>query len=179
MKAFNKLLSILNLDEDPDYDEYEDYEEDNYYMDEEEEKTSSFRSRTEKKAKVKEKPEEKPGKQVAKVSKITPMRSARRTGGYSSMELRVIKPTTFEDATDITDTLLSNRAVVLNLEGINLELAHRIMDFTYGSCYAINGNLRKVSNYILVITPESMDISGDFQELFAGAMESASFDEDF
>lgn len=174
MKVFNNLLNILNLNDDADYDDYDEY--DDYEDYEEELEERSFRKS---KQKEKEKVEDKPVKQQAAkpVAKVTPMRP-RKTGGASNMELRVIKPTTFEDATDITDTLLSNRAVVLNLEGIDMELAHRIMDFTYGSCYAMNGNLRKVSNYILVITPESMDISGDFQELFAGAA-SASFDDDF
>lgn len=175
MKVFNNLLNILNLNDDEDYDDYDEY--DDYEDYEEEIDERRFR-----KSKQKEKEkviEEKPVKQSAAkpVAKVTPMRQ-RKSGGTGNMELRVIKPTSFEDATDITDTLLSNRAVVLNLEGIDMELAHRIMDFTYGSCYAMNGNLRKVSNYILVITPESMDISGDFQELFAGAAASSSFDDD-
>lgn len=176
MKVFNNLLNILNLNDESDYDDYDEY--DDYEDYEEEIAEHSFRKS---KQKEKEKTEEKPIKQTAAkpVAKVTPMRQ-RKTGGAGSMELRVIKPTSFEDATDITDTLISNRAVVLNLEGIDMELAHRIMDFTYGSCYAMNGNLRKVSNYILVITPEGMDISGDFQELFNGtASNSSSFDDDF
>lgn len=176
MKVFNNLLNLLNLNDESDYDEYDEY--DDYEDYEEEIAEHSFR-KSRQKQKEKE-AEEKPVKQAPQkpVSKVTPMRQ-RKSGGAAGMELRVIKPTSFEDATDITDTLISNRAVVLNLEGIDMELAHRIMDFTYGSCYAMNGNLRKVSNYILVITPETMDISGDFQELFANAAAGGSFDDDF
>ena len=78
------------------------------------------------------------------------------------MEVCVIKPTSVEDAREITETLLQNRTVVLNVEGLDLDIAQRIIDFTSGSCFAISGNLQKISNYIFIITPSSVDISGDF-----------------
>jgi len=85
------------------------------------------------------------------------------------MEVCVIKPTSVEEAREITETLLANRTVVLNMEGLDVDLAQRIIDFTSGSCYAINGNLQKISHFIFIITPASVDISGDFQDIFGGA----------
>ena len=84
------------------------------------------------------------------------------------MEVCVIKPTSIEDAREITETLLANRTVVLNLEGLDVDIAQRIIDFTSGSCFAIAGNLQKISHYIFIITPASVDVSGDFQDLFGG-----------
>ena len=81
------------------------------------------------------------------------------------MEVCVIKPTTVEDAREITETLLLNRTVVLNVEGLDVDIAQRIIDFTSGSCFAISGNLQKISNYIFIITPPSVDISGDFANI--------------
>ena len=52
-----------------------------------------------------------------------------------------------------------------SVEGLDVETAQRIIDFTSGSCYAINGNLQKVSNYIFIITPPNVDISGDFADI--------------
>ena len=63
------------------------------------------------------------------------------------------------------ETLLMNRTVVLNVEGLDVEIAQRIIDFTSGSCFAISGNLQKISNYIFIITPSTVDISGDFQDI--------------
>ena len=34
-----------------------------------------------------------------------------------------------------------------------------------GGCYAIQGNLQKISGYIYLVTPHSVDITGDFQDL--------------
>ena len=97
----------------------------------------------------------------------------------SGLEVVVIKPTSFEEAREITDTLLSNRAVVLNLEGIEIELAQRIIDFASGSTYSINGKLQKISNYIFIVTPPSVDISGDFQGILGGAFDVPSLKGNF
>ena len=85
----------------------------------------------------------------------------------SSMEVCVIKPVTVDDGREIVDTLLNGRAVILNLEGLDVEMAQRIIDFTSGACFAIQGNLQRVSNYIFVVTPVSIEISGDIQELLS------------
>lgn len=129
--------------------------------------------------------EEKPKKQLGPVNneesvedktvrktlpKVTPMRQTKKTG--NGMEVCVIKPTSIEDAREITETLLANRTVVLNLEGLDVDIAQRIIDFTSGSCFAISGNLQKISHYIFIITPAVVDISGDFQDIFA----AGSFD---
>ena len=104
------------------------------------------------------------------VPKVTPMRQKKKMSG-SGMEVCVIKPTTVEDAREITETLLANRTVVLNLEGLDVDIAQRIIDFTSGSCFAISGNLQKISHYIFIITPASVDISGDFQEILSGSFD--------
>ncbi len=105
--------------------------------------------------------------------KITPIKhpSSRRVVSGSGMEVCVIKPSSVEDAREITETLLANRTVVLNLEGLDVDIAQRIIDFTSGSCFAISGNLQKISHYIFIITPASVDISGDFQDIFNDSFE--------
>ena len=60
--------------------------------------------------------------------KITPMRSARK-GQNVNMEVCVIKPPSMEDTREIADTLVDNSTVVLNLEGLDVEVAQRIIDF--------------------------------------------------
>ncbi len=95
--------------------------------------------------------------------KMVPAR--RKSLSAAGMEVCVIKPTSVDDAREITETLLANRTVVLNLEGLDVDIAQRIIDFTSGSTFAISGNLQKISRYIFIITPASVDISGDFQDI--------------
>lgn len=84
------------------------------------------------------------------------------------MEVSLIKPTSLEDAKEITDYLLAGKAVVLNMEGINTETAQRIIDFTSGATYSMDGNLQKISSYIFIATPQTVELSGDFQDLLSG-----------
>ena len=98
-------------------------------------------------------------------SKITPMRSSRKGSQAANMEVCVIRPTSMEDTREIADTLVDNSTVVLNLEGLDMELAQRIIDFTSGACYSLGGSLQKVSSYIFILGPYNVDITGDLQNI--------------
>ena len=104
--------------------------------------------------------------------KVSPIRSKKQGG----MEVCVIRPRSMEDAHEITETLQEGCTVILNMEGLELNLAQRLIDFSSGSCYALHGALQKISNYIFIITPPGVDISGDFQEaLNGGAFDVPAF----
>lgn len=104
-------------------------------------------------------------------SKVTPMRSSKRNNS-GNMEVCVIKPTSMENTREIADTLLDNSTVILNLEGIDVELAQRIIDFTSGACYSLGGTLQKISSYIFVLGPYNVDITGDLQNILGGSVPS-------
>ena len=91
-------------------------------------------------------------KAVKSQSKITPISKSSRKQGAASMEVCVIKPSSIEDEIEITETLLNGRTVVINMEGLNVDTAQRIIDFTSGSTYALHGNLQKISNFIFLAT---------------------------
>ncbi len=159
----DKFLDALHLNNEEEY-----YDEDDFY-DEGEIIDNTVRKpmRVVREEEDYDAPVDKPRKQS---QKVTPIRGVKRAPG-NGMEVCVIKPNSIEDAREITETLLANRAVVLNLEGLDVAIAQRIIDFSSGSTYAINGNLQKISNYIFIITPASVDISGDFQEILSGTFD--------
>ena len=107
-----------------------------------------------------------------KQQKVTPIR--KRSGGAASMEVSVIRPSSMEDTREIADTLMNDCTVILNLEGLDVDIAQRVIDFTCGVCYSLKGNLQKVSGYIFILTPADVDISGDFQSILSGAFELPS-----
>lgn len=167
MGVLDKFLNIMKLDDD--YDEEEDFlgEEEEFEEYEPKPKKSLFKKEKEEYEDF-DLQEDYRGKSTSVAgnsnNKVTPMRqpNAKRS---ASMEVCVIKPTAVDDAREITETLLSGRTVILNLEGIDLEIAQRIIDFTSGATYAISGNLQKISNYIFLVTPTNVEISGDLQDL--------------
>ena len=154
MGFVDKIVNVMRLNDDYDDDDFYDDDFDDDYDDRKPSKRGSKKDLAD------------PGKDKAgKPAKVTPIRQRKGIG----MEVCVVRPASVEDARAITDTLLVDRTVILNLEGLDVEIAQRIIDFTSGSCYAINGHLQKVSNYIFIITPASVDISGDFQDILMGA----------
>ena len=169
MGFIDKILDKMSLNSEDD----EEFDNEDYYLDDEEEEElprNPFRRKKEtaeeepaiKSTKRDTIPKEKP---VKTTSKITPISKSSRKQVSSDMEVCVIKPSSIEDEVEITDTLLNGRTVVINMEGLNVDVAQRIIDFTSGSAYALHGNLQKISNFIFIATPHGVDISGDIQSL--------------
>lgn len=102
---------------------------------------------------------QRPERPVSTTNRVVPLRSA---SSSKIFEVSIMKPTRFDDSQDICDMLVDERATVVNLEGIDLALAQRIMDFISGSVYALNGKIHQISNLIFIVSPESVDISGDY-----------------
>lgn len=158
MGVMDKFLNYMKLNDEDEYETDDDYLDDDDYAE------TSQGKKNAKESDVDDRTARKPA------AKVTPMPkgNTRKVQGGSGMNVCVIKPTSVEDAREITLTLLSNQTVVLNLEGLDVDVAQRIIDFTSGSCFAISGNLQKISHYIFIITPATVDISGDFQDILNG-----------
>ena len=129
-------------------------------------KTSSLKSSSSKSSTRRERTAS-PQRTQTQTRKSAPKQQKRRSGS-SAMEVSVIKPVSMEDG---RDTLLDDCTVVLNLEGLDVDLAQRIIDFTCGACYSIGGSIQMISSYIFILTPSSVDITGDYQSLLDDAFD--------
>ena len=96
----------------------------------------------------------------------------RNTGARVRVE--VIVPKSMEDTQDIAELLMSDAAVILNLEFIDVDTARRIVDFSCGACYALDGGVQQVSNYVYILTPVNVEVSGDFTIMFSNFFEFSS-----
>ena len=158
MGVVDRFLNSMKFNDD--YDDYDDYEE------EEDEVVEPRRSRFRSSVLQDEEETVRPQR-----GKITPM-PKKRGGSFSQgMGVCVVKPTSVEDGGVIVDTLLDNRTVVINLEGIPTDTAQRIMDITFGANMALDGHFQQISRNIFIITPKSVDISGDFTGALGGQMD--------
>ena len=79
----------------------------------------------------------------------------------TQLQVVLVKPERFEDASSIADHLREKRTVVLNLESTNGEIARRLLDFLAGVSYANEGKIKKVAISTYIITPYNVDILGD------------------
>jgi cell division inhibitor SepF len=79
----------------------------------------------------------------------------------TQLQVVLVKPDKFDDASAIADHLREKRTVVLNLESTNKEIARRLLDFLSGVAYANEGKIKKVAISTYIITPYNVDILGD------------------
>lgn len=170
-KLSNKFFGAFGGSDD-EYDEYDDeYYDDEYDEDiddyHEEEKGGLFRKKS---SHSYDDDKDSSDKYSFQKQSQPPRSSSPRMSGN---EVCIIKPSSIEDSREITETLLNGKAVVINFEGLHVEISQRIIDFISGSCYALDGNLQKISNYIFIASPNSVDISGDFQDIFGESQDNA------
>lgn len=173
MGFFDDLLGKMRLSSSDDYDE------DDYYDDDDDEIYSQpvKASRTTQKRKTTsdydddyadEPVAEK--RRPVRSSKVVPMRAS----AGRSTEVCMVMPKGYEDSSEIADILLQGKSVVLNLEGMNIDAAQRIIDFTSGACYTMGGNLQKISKKIFIVTPSSVELSGDFSNILGDSVDLSS-----
>lgn len=169
--AVDKMLGWLKLapgEEDYDddfYDDYDEIEEDKNRL--REERRMEKEARREQKRATKEDTfrsyeEEAPAapKRTSfrtSSNKVVPIRTA-----PNGSEVCIVKPANFGESQKVCEVLLEGLPVIVNLEGIDIMEAQRIMDFISGCIFSISGNMRQVSRYIFVFSPQSIDISGDY-----------------
>lgn len=79
----------------------------------------------------------------------------------TQLQVVLVKPERFDDASAIADQLNAKRTVVLNLESTGKEVSRRLIDFLSGVAYANNGQIKRVATSTFIITPYNVDIMGD------------------
>ena len=79
----------------------------------------------------------------------------------TQLQVVLVKPERFENASEVADHLRDKRTVVLNLEQTDKNIARRLIDFLSGVAYANEGTIKKVALSTYIITPYNVEILGD------------------
>ncbi|MBR6413485.1 MAG: cell division protein SepF [Oscillospiraceae bacterium] len=82
----------------------------------------------------------------------------------TAMQVILVKPDRFDTVTEIADHLRDKKAIVLNLESTNKDVARRLVDFLSGTAYALDGRIKKVAISTYILTPFNVEIVGDLVE---------------
>jgi FtsZ-interacting cell division protein YlmF len=83
---------------------------------------------------------------------------------YKGHEVKIIEPRSFGDVKQISQLLLDNRTVVLNLHLLDKEQSQRTIDFICGASFALGGTQQKVGDSVFVFTPQSVQLSVESKE---------------
>lgn len=80
----------------------------------------------------------------------------------------VIQFQNFDDAKDAADHLKNRKPVVANLEKLDNDTTRRVVDFLSGAVYGVAGRIQNVSNRIFLITPQNVEVTGNYQDDIKG-----------
>jgi cell division inhibitor SepF len=83
--------------------------------------------------------------------------SQARRGGHS--EVSVFVPRTFADVPEIADALRNRQVVFVNLQGADRALLQRVLDFTSGVAYTIDGRIQKIADGMFLIVPPGVAVN--------------------
>jgi cell division inhibitor SepF len=78
-----------------------------------------------------------------------------------SVRVHLVVPHTFQDAQQIADKFKDGIPVILNLQGTDQELSKRLIDFTSGLTYALDGGMQRVADKVFLLTPRNVEVSAE------------------
>jgi cell division inhibitor SepF len=74
-------------------------------------------------------------------------------------KVHALAPTGFNDAKEIGDRLKNSQPVIVNLQGVDRDLARRLIDFSSGLTYGLGGSMEKVADAVFLLTPSNVEVS--------------------
>ena len=84
--------------------------------------------------------------------------------GVAGSKMMLLEPRAYSESQQIADYLKNRSAVVVNLKRVTPDQAKRIVDFLYGTIYAIGGDLQKLGGGIFLCTPNNVNVEGKISE---------------
>jgi cell division inhibitor SepF len=143
---WRKTLVYLGLVEDEDYEEY-GY--DDIDLDEPRQSRSSPRSRHE------------PNGRQSREAVVHAMPSTSPQARF-----HLVMPSSFNDAQEVGDKFREGYSVLMNLQGVDPELARRLVDFASGLAYGLAGSMQPVAEKVFLITPAGVQVSAEERRRF-------------
>lgn len=140
-KMFSSIKNMMGFEDEELYDDYDQEEYEEEEMETPKESYSVLGRRREQK----------------EVNKVVNLHSGQT-------KVHIIKPNTFDEAPQISDSLKANKIVVVNTSGLEPRTAQRLLDFIAGSTYALGGDLQEVENGVYVLSPSTVEVSREAKE---------------
>ena len=81
--------------------------------------------------------------------------------GRAGVQVHLVVPKNFNDAQQVADQFKNGLPVNLNLQGTDTELTKRLIDFSSGLAYALDGGMQKVADKVFMLTPRNVEVSAE------------------
>lgn len=167
--TWNRALVYFGLAEDPEYrydDEYDEYEPDTLAEGE----APPARRQRERGggSNVRRLRREEPADEIDEIfadeaprrrrANIRPVADA---GGNADVQVHFVTPRNFNDAQEVADRFKHSVPVILNLQSTSADLSKRLIDFSSGLTYALDGGMQKIADKTFMLTPANVEVSAE------------------
>ena len=102
-----------------------------------------------------------PDERTGVVRPAARLRSIESAPAAASVRVHLVIPRSFNDAQQVADKFKEGIPVILNLQGSDAELSKRLIDFSSGLTYALNGGMQRVADKVFLLTPRNVEVSAE------------------
>jgi cell division inhibitor SepF len=93
---------------------------------------------------------------------LRPVGGGPRNGrGGGDVRVHFVAPKSFNDVQDVADKFKDTIPVILNLQGTDTDLAKRLIDFSSGLTYALDGGMQRIADKVFLLTPRNVEVSAE------------------
>ncbi len=95
--------------------------------------------------------------------RTTSLRPVGGRGNGRGRDVRVhfVAPKSFNDVQDVADKFKDSIPVILNLQGTDTDLSKRLIDFSSGLTYALDGGMQRIADKVFLLTPHNVEVSAE------------------
>lgn len=160
--TWRRAMVYLGLVDDEEYGEFDEYVEPS--------------SAPERLPDHQDEPAAEPAERIPAVRKLSreqepdhPTLEPRRSAVIRPMEtapsrVHVVEPQGFNDAQEVGDRLKADQPVIINLQGLSRDLQRRLIDFSSGLAYAVEGSMSRVADQVFLLAPADVEVSDEEKE---------------
>jgi cell division inhibitor SepF len=99
------------------------------------------------------------GRRTSTLRSVSPVRPNGR--GAGEVRVHFVAPRSFNDVQDVADKFKDSIPVILNLQGTDTDLSKRLIDFSSGLTYALDGGMQRIADKVFLVTPHNVEVSAE------------------
>ena len=100
-----------------------------------------------------------PGPEPAAAEPMVRPAVARPRSSSAAVRPIVVAPATFDEAQEVGDHFKRRQPVIVNLQDAGSDLRRRLVDFAAGLCYALDGQVERITPGVYLLTPSDVRVA--------------------
>jgi cell division inhibitor SepF len=92
---------------------------------------------------------------------LRPVGGSRGNGRSGEVRVHFVAPKNFNDVQDVADKFKDTIPVIINLQGADTDLSKRLIDFSSGLTYALDGGMQRIADKVFLLTPRNVEVSAE------------------